>query len=255
MAWTEVCKMQAVAQVDKRKEVSGSIRNALHELSKESEIPYGTLRDWYYQIKGVPKIRNTSKSDAAKETRKIADLHTMIFDSGRKKISFELVETDGNRLLAMQEYRIGRKAKEIPTKNRFAVTMDLIAQFRTALDQAVVIIQERCPVESGADVPEHGEDDQVELTAEADEGDTRENDSDGLGVEITPPPSSTDATEDATVEAELVQCGDCVHFAANTYVPEKNGACNSRSGSWNEPVFQPPNELHPCPNFQDGQPG
>ena len=34
MAWTDACKIEAVAQVDKRKEVSGSIRNALREVIK-----------------------------------------------------------------------------------------------------------------------------------------------------------------------------------------------------------------------------
>jgi hypothetical protein len=153
----------------------------------------------------------------------------------------------------MQEYRIGRKAKEIPTKNRFAVTMDLIAQFRTALDQVVVIIQERCPVESGADVPEHEEDDQVEPAADPDENGTPENDPDGLGVEIMPPPSSTDATEDAAVEAELVQCADCIHFAARN-APEENGACNPITMAWNGRAFQPHHEPHPCPNFSSQDP-
>ena len=81
------------------------------------------------------------------------------------------------------------------------------------------------------------------------------NEVDSLGPETEAPPAPADATEDTDVEAELVQCVDCVHFAVKKGAPEENGVCNSRSGSWNGPVFQPPHEPHPCPNFQDGQPG
>jgi hypothetical protein len=249
MAWTEVCKMQAVAQVDKRKEVSGSIRNALRELSKESGIPYGTLRNWYYQINGVPKIRNASKSDAAKETRKIADLRTLTFDSGRKKILFELGETDGNRLLAMQEYRVAAKGKETATKHRLIIPLDLFSQFREAMDRIEVMIKGGCSEEPEVVGSDHEEDDELEPPAGDDEGLAQDNavDLNEGDKELSPAPA--DATEDTTVEAEFVQCADCVHFAVKKGAPEENGACNSRLGSWNGPVLQSPHEPHPCPNF------
>jgi hypothetical protein len=252
MAWTDACKVEAVAQIDKRKEIHGGVRPAIRELSKESGIPYDTLQKWYHPRKNESVAENgyTPKAKNTKQTSTTCDLHTLTFDSGRKKILFELIETDGNQFLAMQEYRTERKGKEIPTKNRFAIPMDLIAWFRAALDQAVIIIQERCPEESEADVPDHEEDNEAEPAAEADEGGNRESDSDGLGVEIAPSPPSTDATEDATVETPLVRCAECNHFAVKTLAPTENGGCNTRSGSWNGQALQPPNEPHPCQNFQ-----
>jgi hypothetical protein len=48
MAWTDACKIEAVAQIDKRKEVQGGVAPAIKDLSKESGIPCGTLKRWYY---------------------------------------------------------------------------------------------------------------------------------------------------------------------------------------------------------------
>jgi|GEM_PF-4375080 len=48
MAWTDSCKIEACAQIDKRKDEVGGIRPAIKALSKESGIPEGTLREWYY---------------------------------------------------------------------------------------------------------------------------------------------------------------------------------------------------------------
>jgi len=254
MAWAETCKMDAVAQINKRKEFTGSLRNALRELSKESDIPYGTLKRWYYP-ESVPNNGNMPpKSSVEKETSTIINLHTMQFDSGRKKIVFGLLETEGNRFLAMQEYRVGQKDKETPTKNRLILSVDLISQFRSALEQVEVLIQERCSGESGAVGSDHKKDDEVEPPA-GDAGDLAQDnavDPNGEDTELSPAPA--DGAEDTSVEAELVQCADCAHFAVQTWAPEENGACNARSGSWNGKVFQPPHEPHPCPNFQEGQP-
>ena len=249
MAWTEGCKMQAVAQVDKRKEVSGSIRNALRELSKESDFPYGTLRGWYYQINGVPEIRNTSKSDAAKETRKIADLHTMTFDSGRKKISFELVETNSNRLLAMQECRVAAKGKESATKHRLIIPLDLIAQFREAMEGIEALIKAEYSEEPEVVGSDHEEDKEVGSSSGDDGGLSQNNEVDDTGVETEASPAPADGAEDTTVGVEPVQCADCVHFEPKKYAPEENGACNPITMAWNGQAFQPPHEPHPCPNF------
>ncbi len=251
MAWTETCKVDLRAQVEKRKEICGGVRPAIRELSKESSIPYGTLRDWYYKGDSVPKIRNTSKSDPSKQTGKIADLHTLTFDSGRRKILFELVETDGNRFLVMKECRLGRKGKETFTKNRLTVSMDLLPHFRAALEQVEVLIRERSSAESDADGSNPQENDEVGPPHGDDGGLVQENEVDlnGEGMDLSPEPAN--GAEDRIVETDLVRCADCAHFAAFKSAPEQNGACNSRSGPWNgkNNYFQPPHELHPCESF------
>lgn len=255
MAWTDACKVEAVAQIEKRKEFSGGLRNAFRELSKESGIPYGTLRRWYYP-ESVPNNGNIPpESSIDKETCATSDLHTLMHDSGRKKIIFRLRETDGNWSLVMQEYRMERKGKEVATKNRLIMPLNLFFQFREAMDAIIVMIRKGCSTESGAGGSDPQENEEVDPPAGADRGDTQDIEHDGIGVETEPSPAPADGAEPTTVEAEFVQCVDCVHFAVKKWAPEENGACNSRSGSWNETVFQPPNEPHPCPNFQDGQPG
>ena len=47
MAWTDSCKIEAVAQIKKKAE-STSIRDAIKKLSEESGIPIGTLKRWYW---------------------------------------------------------------------------------------------------------------------------------------------------------------------------------------------------------------
>jgi len=59
MAWTDACKIEACAQIDRRREEMG-LRAALRHLSRESGIPYGTLKRWYYPD-SVPKNGNTKK--------------------------------------------------------------------------------------------------------------------------------------------------------------------------------------------------
>jgi hypothetical protein len=250
MAWTDACKLEAVAQIDRRKEIHGGVRHAIREMSKESGIPYDTLQKWYHPRKNENVAENgyTPKDKEPKQTTTKCNLHTLTFDSGRKKIMFELVETDGNRLLAMQEYRIGRKAKEIPTKNRFAVTMDLIAQFRTALDQAVVIIQERCPVESGADDLNPGEGDEAESPAGDGEGLAQNNEVDPDREDLETSPAPGDCTPGA---AERIRCKDCLRYAHGLQLKDKemNGSCKSQTLSWNGEFIQLPDKSHNCHNF------
>ena len=58
MAWTEACKIEAVAQIDKRKDNLGGIQPAIKDLSKESGIPCGTLKRWYYPETDYKSTRN-----------------------------------------------------------------------------------------------------------------------------------------------------------------------------------------------------
>ena len=59
MAWTDACKIEAVAQIDHKVEQGASVRKALAELSKESGIPSGTIRRWKYPEPSVPKNGNS----------------------------------------------------------------------------------------------------------------------------------------------------------------------------------------------------
>ena len=55
MAWTDACKIEAVAQIDHKVKQGASVREALAELSKESGIPSGTIRRWKYPEPSVPQ--------------------------------------------------------------------------------------------------------------------------------------------------------------------------------------------------------
>lgn len=48
MAWTEQCKINFKAQIDHKKEQGYKTKDALVELSNDSGIPIGTLKNWLY---------------------------------------------------------------------------------------------------------------------------------------------------------------------------------------------------------------
>jgi len=112
-----------------------------------------------------------------------------------------------------------------------------------------VIIKEQLSGEPGVVGSDH-KGDEAELQAGDDAGDTQGNEHEGMGVETDPPPACADGAEDTTDEALIVKCTECIHFAVKKSAPTENGACNSRSGSWDGKVFQPPYEPHHCQNFQ-----
>jgi len=252
MAWTDACKVEAVVQIDKRKEKLGSVRPAIREFAEESGIPVNTLKRWYYPETDYKCTRNgTPHASTENETCVTYAFHTLNFDSGRKKLVYGVRETDGNRLFTIQEYRVTGKGKEVATMNRLTLPLDLFCQF---LVHSVMIEQELSG-ELGAVGSDHKVDDEVKPPPNDDVGVSLGSavDPDRKDTEASPAPA--DSAEDTTVGAGLVQCADCVHFAVKKWSPEENGACNSRSGSWNGNVFQPPNEPHICPHFQDEQPG
>jgi hypothetical protein len=53
MAWTEQCKiafrMNALGKLAKYKNKSRKVNGVLRELSRESDIPFNTLKRWYYE--------------------------------------------------------------------------------------------------------------------------------------------------------------------------------------------------------------
>ena len=66
MAWTDTCKMEACAQVDKRKGAGIGVTKAIRELSKESGIPIKTIERWYW-----PAKNNLKNEVETKESKKI----------------------------------------------------------------------------------------------------------------------------------------------------------------------------------------
>jgi hypothetical protein len=264
--------MDAVAQINKRIEGSSSLRNALRDLSKESDIPYHTLQKWYHPRKNenesVAENSYTPKAENKKQPRTTFDLYSLLLDSGKKKILFGLSKTDDDHFLVIQEYRVAAKGKEIATKHRLVMPVDLFSQFRGAMDEVEAIIQERCSGKPDVDVPDPQEDDQVESPAvdDADHeedheveppdgddaGNAQDHEQDDMKVATGAPPAPADDPETTTVEAELVQCADCKHFVIKIWAPEEDGACNQGKSSWDGKAFQPPHEAHSCKNF-DGR--
>lgn len=246
MAWTDACKLEAVAQIDKRKEKLGSVRAAIREFAKESEIPGNTLKRWYYPETNYKCTRNgTPRASTENETCVNYAFYTLNFDSGRKKLVYGVRETDGNRLFTIQEYRVTGKGKEVATMNRLTLPLDLFCQF---LVHSVMIKQELSG-ELGAVGSDHKVDDEVKPPPNDDGGVSLDSavDPDREDTELSPAP--TDGSEDTELGTEIVHCADCDHFAAKKWAPEEDGACNARSGSWNGNLFQSPHEPHPCPNF------
>ena len=66
MAWTEQCKiafrMNALGKLSKYKNKNRKVAGVLKELSKESDIPQGTLKKWYYD-KSDNSIRSENATD------------------------------------------------------------------------------------------------------------------------------------------------------------------------------------------------
>ncbi|NQT55744.1 MAG: hypothetical protein HQ551_05915 [Desulfobacteraceae bacterium] len=62
MAWTDQCKIAFKTNAEGLIHNGKGVRETLRELAKDSGIPYGTVRDWYYPKKdSVPKVRNKKK--------------------------------------------------------------------------------------------------------------------------------------------------------------------------------------------------
>ena len=61
MAWTDACKIEAVAQIDHKVEQGLSVRKALKELAGESGIPAKTIERWKYPAKSVLKNDHSQK--------------------------------------------------------------------------------------------------------------------------------------------------------------------------------------------------
>jgi len=79
MAWLETCRIDAKKQIDHKKGECGGVRPAIRILSKESGIPQGTLKDWYYPQK-CPKNQTHSQKTSKQNliTCAVSDLQKLI---------------------------------------------------------------------------------------------------------------------------------------------------------------------------------
>lgn len=83
MAWMDVCKIEASAQIDKLKKDGNGVKDAINTVSTESGIPKGTLRRWYYNIENKPRIiSDLHAKPGHTDTCTIADLSQLI-ESGQ----------------------------------------------------------------------------------------------------------------------------------------------------------------------------
>ena len=76
MAWTEQCKvafkMNAFGKLSKYKNKSRKVRGVLKELSKESDIPFRTLENWYYEkTESIDREITEDKSKTSSEVIEI----------------------------------------------------------------------------------------------------------------------------------------------------------------------------------------
>jgi len=251
MAHRGVCPDMACERVAIEAERQPTERKAIKVVADELGVPINTVKAWVFRNKVGANAPIEAKSTPAYETETCAtrDYHTLTFDSGHKKILFSIHLTDNDLYLVMQEFKVGRNGKETPTKNRFTMSDDNIREVRSGFDKFFQVDYRGMYRErdiGGSDPPK---DDEAELPAGDDGGDTQDNEHDAMGVETEPSPAPADGAEATVIGTELVQCVDCVNFAVKTWAPDENGPCNSRSGPWNGEIFQPPHEPHTCPNF------
>lgn len=92
MAWTEQCKIEAVAQINSRAEEYGSIRKACKEISEESGIPIRTLQDWACYPDGRPPV--TEKSVNGKKKEKTPEQFWKLISRKLDKLVEDLEETE-----------------------------------------------------------------------------------------------------------------------------------------------------------------
>ena len=63
MAWTDQCKMEFRTTAEDMTHKGEGVRETLRDISKDSAIPYNTLRRWFYDRKGesVTKTGNAKR--------------------------------------------------------------------------------------------------------------------------------------------------------------------------------------------------
>lgn len=248
-----ICPDKACELVDIEVKRQKSEREAFRVVANELGVSPNTVKSWSFRNKvgatAPAKIEPTPTHRT--ETNVTTSLSSLTYDSGRRKIIFQLQEADGNRLLAMQEYRVAAKGKETPTKNRLILPVDLIPQLRSALDQVEGMIREERLIEPNIDGLGSQKDDVVEPPPGGDGADTQEDEHDAMGAEIEPSPAPVYCS-DTSRGAGLIRCKDCHRYAPGIQLKnrEMKGNCQSLTLSWNGEFIQEPCKLHICKNFR-----
>jgi hypothetical protein len=120
--WTEQCKIDARAQIEKRKEEVGEAKKAMTELAGESGIPYYTLKRWYYKENDEdPRVmrdpRQTPENIAKRRAKVAVKIVKNIAKAIKKeeeeaqaywqrKAAGELAEELGGAVLAEEMYEL-----------------------------------------------------------------------------------------------------------------------------------------------------
>ena len=122
MAWKEQCKVAFKTTVRARSGPKGGVVKTMRQLSKESGIPYNTLRNWYYkkdkgnQVDRVTENGNKAgrptklqkKREISQESRQVlAQIKSIIT---RLKAATTIVESLPDDALELPEWKEVRNA-------------------------------------------------------------------------------------------------------------------------------------------------
>lgn len=91
--WTDQCKIDACAQIEKRKQEVGGLRKALRELAAESDIPYDTLKRWYYKNDDEVLSSVTTEQPAKNTTQSKVKVARKIFSNLKKVLDADLPDS------------------------------------------------------------------------------------------------------------------------------------------------------------------
>jgi len=110
MAWTETCKIDFKKQIEHKKSQGISLRQALKQLSEESDIPIGTLTNWIYPDRNIKYKENEvelAKISVAENDNTPGD----IFDGLSKDEKIQIIKDAENQIL--------QKTSDIRAKKRY----------------------------------------------------------------------------------------------------------------------------------------
>jgi hypothetical protein len=91
--WTDQCKIDACAQIEKRKQEVGGLRKALRELATESDIPYDTLKRWYYKNDDEVLSSVTTEQPPKNTTQSKVKVARKIFSNLKKVLDADLPDS------------------------------------------------------------------------------------------------------------------------------------------------------------------
>jgi hypothetical protein len=130
MAWTDACKIAAVELIKSKKGDSEKVRSALIAVSKETDIPFGTLKRWYYP---ETDYKPSTSSGTPKKLPISKPIKKILFDSDRKQIEVGQYKQGDKQFIVFQECKVTKNGKAKRTKNRIDIPAELIPQIFEAL--------------------------------------------------------------------------------------------------------------------------